>query len=277
MQELTPLNETLESIPPSNIGELKTLSKYLIETESTLSAFWLFTPTFKAIILDGKFVKVNPATKEYFGYEMEEMLGQPYEQYIHPDDLKATRAKVIDLQNGEILKNFRNRYRHKNGSWVYLEWFGRLDQHSGIIFVSALNRTKEALQELEISRHIENQKNELDRFKKALDLSPVGIFLTDKNGLCIYVNRTYAYLTGLSIKDCIGTGWEYGVCESDRVRVTNAWYEYAEKNKEISALNPFEINSCTHNIITDIKTKVMVKAYFYDSETSIGYLTIIPS
>ena len=57
------------------------------------------------------------------------------------------------------------------------------------------------------------------------EVSPVGIFLTDANGDCIYVNDRYCEITGLSMPRALGQGWASAVYSEDRERVFNAWYE----------------------------------------------------
>src|ERR1700756_3338935 len=43
---------------------------------------------------DGHFVDVNPAWKDVFGYESDELTTQPFVDFIHPDDLERTVAEV---------------------------------------------------------------------------------------------------------------------------------------------------------------------------------------
>jgi diguanylate cyclase (GGDEF)-like protein/PAS domain S-box-containing protein len=57
------------------------------------------------------------------------------------------------------------------------------------------------------------------------EVSPVGIFLTDANGNCLYVNDRYCEITGLSMPQAIGHGWASALYSEDKERVFNAWYE----------------------------------------------------
>ena len=69
------------------------------------------------------FIKVNPAFTEVLGYAEEELLEKPFFDFIHPDDIDATRSVVEQkLQTGAKVINFENRYRCKDGSFRWLSW-----------------------------------------------------------------------------------------------------------------------------------------------------------
>lgn len=277
MQESILLNNTLLELPPSNLPQLKELSNYLVETESTLSAFWLLSPAMKVIAKNGSFLKVNPSCKQYLGYEPEELIGKKYINFIHPDDVHNTLNIELNLAFGNTIRKFKNRYLHKQTKkWITLEWYARQDQHSGLVFATALDKTVETEQQEELVALAAINLKEKEKFKQALDLAPIGIFLTDNNGLCTYVNKKYLELTGLSVEECVGTGWEKGLCDSERDRVVNEWYSYIVKLKNSKELIPFETFSCYYNAITNKRTPVKIYAYFYDLEASIGYVTVIP-
>ena len=76
-----------------------------------------------ADIRTATFIKVNPAFKETLGYTEEELLGESFLNFIHPDDIEPTRAVVEKkLQQGEKVINFENRYQCKDGSYIWLSW-----------------------------------------------------------------------------------------------------------------------------------------------------------
>ena len=277
MPELTHLNKELSVIPPSNIERLKELSNYLVETESMLSAFWLLSPTLKVVAKKGEFIKINPVWKTCLGYEPEELLGKNYIEFVHPDDIHDTLNFEIDLSLGNSVKKFRNRYLHKyTKKWITLEWYSRQDEYSGLIFATALDKTFEEEQNYQLLNLITENLKEKDKFKHALDLATIGIFLTDKNGLCTYVNQKYLELTGLSFDECIGRGWEDGLCDTEKDRVIAERYSYTENLKTTKEFIPFQTDSCYHNKIIDKRTPVKIYAYFYDDESCISYATIIP-
>lgn len=71
---------------------------------------------------DGYFKRLNPAWERTLGFTVEEMLTEPYMNFVHPDDRAATRALVERIAETGILEPFENRYLCKDGSYRWLSW-----------------------------------------------------------------------------------------------------------------------------------------------------------
>ncbi|MGB8702034.1 MAG: PAS domain S-box protein [Thermosynechococcaceae cyanobacterium] len=67
------------------------------------------------------------------------------------------------------------------------------------------------------------------------DAMPVGVFRTDIAGYCLYVNRQWCELTGLSFKDALGTGWLQALPPEDRDRVWVKWSQSVQENRTFHA------------------------------------------
>jgi PAS domain S-box-containing protein len=63
------------------------------------------------------------------------------------------------------------------------------------------------------------------RFRELAEHAPVGIFLTDVNGACLFVNRPWQRMTGLDQEQAAGDGWQHAVCKEDLSMVLAAWNE----------------------------------------------------
>lgn len=97
---------------------------------------------------DGFFKKVNPAFSRTLGYEEDLLLGKPFFEWIHPDDLDKTYQAVANLKGAIVVVSFENRYRHRNGHYLWLEWNATADQEGEQIFAVARNVTqRKALEE----------------------------------------------------------------------------------------------------------------------------------
>jgi diguanylate cyclase (GGDEF)-like protein/PAS domain S-box-containing protein len=79
------------------------------------------------ISIDGRFTLLNPAWEQLLGWSRDELLAQPIQELIHPDDVQQTAAAMLVRDGQPVLENFTNRYRHRDGSWRWLLWSARRD------------------------------------------------------------------------------------------------------------------------------------------------------
>jgi PAS domain S-box-containing protein len=91
---------------------------------------------------DGHFKRLNPAWERTLGYTCEELVGQPYLSFVHPDDRAATVAAAAQLQAGADIISFENRYRCKDGSYRWLLWTSAPFPSTGLIYGAARDITE---------------------------------------------------------------------------------------------------------------------------------------
>ena len=101
---------------------------------------------------DGCFEQLNPAWEAVLGWHATEMVGRPFADFIHPDDLSPSIEAFDRIRHGEPVLNFENRYRCKDGTWRWLSWVAvpegnRL--YSSTRDVTAAREQAEALAEAE--------------------------------------------------------------------------------------------------------------------------------
>lgn len=61
------------------------------------------------------------------------------------------------------------------------------------------------------------------RFRAISDASPLGIFVSDVLGSCVYTNAAYQKISGLSFEQTLGTNWLTAIHPDDRERVLAEW------------------------------------------------------
>jgi PAS domain S-box-containing protein len=71
----------------------------------------------------GHFLKVNRSWEELLGYTMDELSGRLFLDFVHPDDLQATLDEMVKLSGQNKVLFFTNRYRAKDGSYRFIEWY----------------------------------------------------------------------------------------------------------------------------------------------------------
>jgi PAS domain S-box-containing protein len=69
------------------------------------------------------------------------------------------------------------------------------------------------------------------RFRGLAAAAPVGIFLTDADGGCTYVNERWCEITGLAAAEAAGHGWTASLHPADRSRVREAWHAAVESDQ----------------------------------------------
>lgn len=81
------------------------------------------------IIADDKgyFTRLNPAFAKMLGYTEEVLKNRPFMEFVHPDDIEATRAEVQKLLRGLPTIQFHNRYRTYDGNYKWLSWSAHTD------------------------------------------------------------------------------------------------------------------------------------------------------
>ncbi len=113
---------------------------------------------------DGCFKKVNPAFEQTLGWSEEELLSRPFYDYVHPDDLEATKNEVEKLAQGIPTIRFENRYRCADGTYKHLRWTSQPETESGLLYAIARDVTWQKEIEAELRRAIEDAEG-ADRAK----------------------------------------------------------------------------------------------------------------
>jgi PAS domain S-box-containing protein len=70
----------------------------------------------------GNFLSVSAGCENLLGYRPVEMLGRNMVEFVHPEDRGATINRVWQIMAGVSATRFRNRWMHKFGHPVAIEW-----------------------------------------------------------------------------------------------------------------------------------------------------------
>ncbi len=93
------------------------------------SEYFKLSPELLCVLdLDGNFIELNPAWTKTLGWEIQDFLQTPFVNFVLPDDKEISMDEVRKLFSipGYSVSGFENRYRHKDGSYRWLQWSASL-------------------------------------------------------------------------------------------------------------------------------------------------------
>jgi PAS domain S-box-containing protein len=133
---------------------------------------------------------INQAFEKTLGYTKEELLGQSFLEFVHPEDQSATIAAVEQLVGGEPVTHFENRYRCKDGSYKWLGWTSMPVPEEGLSYAVARDITKHKAADQILA---ESEQ----RFRAIFDSAEDGILITDKQSRkFVAANKAMAKMLG---------------------------------------------------------------------------------
>ncbi len=134
------------------------------QAEDELGRFFDQSPDLLCIAgFDGRFKRLNPAWTACLGWTPEELEARPFIDFVHPADRRATRKELDLLGKGAETVLFENRYRHRDGSYVWLLWNARPAPGRKEIYATARDITTRRRLEREILEIVDVERERLGR------------------------------------------------------------------------------------------------------------------
>jgi len=182
LAEIHKLNTTLEQRVAARTAELESINVKLerevaerIGAENALSAALekerLLLDSAVDVIctvdVDGRFVSLNPACQQLWGYSQAELIGRQYIDLVVAEDIPKTNEVAARIMAGEKTADFENRYLHKNGSHVHVMWAASWSEDQQLFFSVARDITQRHLVEEKLKKsatELERSNSELQDF-----------------------------------------------------------------------------------------------------------------
>ena len=138
----------------------------------------------------GHLTYVSPAVERMLGYRVDELLGQPFNRFVPPEDLNNLTSRFQRVLSGEV-EPYEYRLLHKNGDIRYVRASSRPVMEAGkvvgitavIVDVTEHKRAEEALKQSE------------DRYRGLVEQSLVGIGISQGNKV-IFANPALLKIFG---------------------------------------------------------------------------------
>ncbi|MGO4817976.1 PAS domain S-box protein [Flavobacterium sp. W22_SRS_FP1] len=141
------------------------------------------------IASNDKFIKINNSLSKTLGYSEEELLNQPFQNYVHPEDKEITQKEIDKLKTGVSTIQFENRWICKDKSVKWLLWSASPDFKTGLLYAVAHDVTGK--------KDIEQSLLVADTF---FNIS-YDIFVVAKDGYFVKINAAFTRTLGYDLND----------------------------------------------------------------------------
>ena len=226
--EVHQLASTLQTAAEERQLALSTLQEREEDLKITLDSIGDAVITTDA---NGNVTRMNPVAIALTGWSLEEAKGQSVKN-IFPIVNASTRQEIENPVEKVLA----------SGETVYLSNHTTLISRDGTEYQIAdsaapiRNADKQIVGMVLVFNDVTEQyrlrKSVVDsekRYQTLASISPVGMFYTDAEGGCLYVNDKWCEITGISSDDALGDGWVKGLYPDDLDKVFAEWSRVAKE------------------------------------------------
>ena len=138
----------------------------------------------------GFFEIINPSFTKILGYSQNELTSNPFLDFVHPDDIAVTLDAYNQLKAGATLIHFINRYRKKNGDYIWLDWNATPNTATGKLYTiarditdrkkaeDALGKLNEELEQ-KVADRTETIKKSEEQYRHLFENNPMPMWVID--------------------------------------------------------------------------------------------------
>lgn len=150
-----------------------------------------------SIDMDGKFVAVNPACYENWGYSQDELLGKRFIEVIAPQDISETIKAVRAIRAEKSNLQFDNRVRRKDSTEINVSWSAYWSEKERAMFCVAHDITERKLAEeaIRASEH---------RIRTIINHMIVGLVIVNQDGYIESMNPSAESIFGYKAEEIVG-------------------------------------------------------------------------
>ena len=106
----------------------------------------------------GKFTRISEAAKIILGYELRELVGKNFIDFVYDEDKPATKEVSNNLKKGVASASFENRYYKKDGSLATLAWSSKWEEEDQKFYCVARDITEKKAAEAALEASQEKYK-----------------------------------------------------------------------------------------------------------------------
>ncbi len=167
---------------------------------------------------NGNILLANNALAKNFGKNLEDLVGTNTFKLVD-DDVSAGRKKMLEKA---ISEECRVAFTDKrSGRFFEHRIYPSKDEAGKVTRLAIFGRDITQEKEAEMLLTLSNEalvKSE-DKFRMLVSLSPAGIYMTDKDGRCTFVNEAWCMMAGMEPEEAYGDGWINAIHPNDREHI----------------------------------------------------------
>ena len=156
-----------------------------------------------------RFLTINDAAIAQYGYTREEFAHMTIRDIRPAEDIPRLEAALLRRSEGFQQANIY-RHRRKDGSIIHVRISGHALEFAGRPAELILAQDVTSARQAEIAL----QESEA-RFRQMADHAPVIVWVTDANGECTFVGKSWYEFTGQREPEGLGQGWTRAVHPED--------------------------------------------------------------
>lgn len=131
---------------------------------------------------NGYFETVNQNFEKVLGYSEKELLENQFLSFVHPDDIDSTLSEVAKLKTGALTTQFVNRYRKKDGSYLWFSWNTTPNTDTGKLYAIARDITEQ-------KRAEEKIRSSEEKYRSVVENAADMIITFDSNYTIQFINH----------------------------------------------------------------------------------------
>jgi diguanylate cyclase (GGDEF)-like protein/PAS domain S-box-containing protein len=156
----------------------------------------------------------SPSVERILGYQPEEMLGKNAFDYVHPEDRARVQSRFAEgLAGADLRPSAEYRFRHKDGSWRYLESVGSNlldDPKVGGFVVNSRDVSERVRAEKRLQQAESRYRSLVERMPAVTYIQEIG-----SPDSAMYMSPQIEALTGYSPEECKDPDLRWGMVHPD--------------------------------------------------------------
>lgn len=161
-----------------------------------------------AVDAEGVFRSVSPSWTRILGHSVDAVVGRPFSDFMHPDDIAPSREALANALSARELTNYENRFQATDGSYHRIEWHTTLED--GLVYAYGRDVTERRLVEDKLS-------DSEEQFRHLVQgVTDYAIYMVDLEGRVSSWNEGARRIKGYEPGEIIGQHFSRFYTEEDR-------------------------------------------------------------